>query len=225
MPFTLRYLRANGKGGNSPANTGLVVVSGPAMTVKCAPCCLHPLRGPGRDAATPPEISSLERWQSGRMRRIRNPVYGFAVTWVRIPPSPPRNANGPFSGPFAFPGDGLVDEPTGSTHRQDSRCAQRSCPAGARYMDVPSASHPLRQEMQTAPFGAVCISRGRVGGLTHRFDTSAGQPMCTAQLRPAVIPRMRDPSYRVLARSKWIPAFAGMTTIRESHPRLAAPRQ
>ena len=23
------------------------------------------------------------------MRRIRNPVYGFAVTWVRIPPSPP----------------------------------------------------------------------------------------------------------------------------------------
>src|SRR5690348_5916048 len=31
----------------------------------------------------------LERWQSGRMRRIRNPVYGFAVTWVRIPPSPP----------------------------------------------------------------------------------------------------------------------------------------
>jgi hypothetical protein len=30
-----------------------------------------------------------ERWQSGRMRRIRNPVYGYAVTWVRIPPSPP----------------------------------------------------------------------------------------------------------------------------------------
>lgn len=23
------------------------------------------------------------------MRRIRNPVYGYAVTWVRIPPSPP----------------------------------------------------------------------------------------------------------------------------------------
>ena len=32
---------------------------------------------------------SAERWQSGRMRRTRNPVYGFAVTWVRIPPFPP----------------------------------------------------------------------------------------------------------------------------------------
>ena len=30
-----------------------------------------------------------ERWQSGRMRRTRNPVHGYAVTWVRIPPSPP----------------------------------------------------------------------------------------------------------------------------------------
>ena len=30
-----------------------------------------------------------ERWQSGRMRQTRNLVYGFTVTWVRIPPSPP----------------------------------------------------------------------------------------------------------------------------------------
>ena len=31
-----------------------------------------------------------ERWQSGRMRQTRNLVYGFTVTWVRIPPSPPK---------------------------------------------------------------------------------------------------------------------------------------
>src|SRR5262249_22999892 len=43
-------------------------------------------------AATPPEHRKSERWQSGRMRRIRNPVYGFAVPWVRIPPSPPDQA-------------------------------------------------------------------------------------------------------------------------------------
>ena len=30
-----------------------------------------------------------ERWQSGRMRRTRNPVYGFPVSRVRIPLSPP----------------------------------------------------------------------------------------------------------------------------------------
>ena len=30
-----------------------------------------------------------ERWQSGRMRRTRNPVYGYTVPWVRIPPAPP----------------------------------------------------------------------------------------------------------------------------------------
>src|SRR6185437_8952218 len=29
-----------------------------------------------------PGFRVAERWQSGRMRRIRNPVYGFAVTWV-----------------------------------------------------------------------------------------------------------------------------------------------
>jgi hypothetical protein len=31
----------------------------------------------------------VERWQSGRMRRTRNPVYGYTVSRVRIPPSPP----------------------------------------------------------------------------------------------------------------------------------------
>ena len=30
-----------------------------------------------------------ERWQSGRMRRTRNPVYGYTVSWVQIPPLPP----------------------------------------------------------------------------------------------------------------------------------------
>ncbi len=34
---------------------------------------------------------TLERWQSGRMRRTRNPVYGYTVPWVRIPPFPPGN--------------------------------------------------------------------------------------------------------------------------------------
>ena len=32
----------------------------------------------------------LEGWQSGRMRRTRNPVYGYTVSWVQIPPLPPR---------------------------------------------------------------------------------------------------------------------------------------
>ena len=32
---------------------------------------------------------SAERWQSGRMRRTRNPVYGSFVSRVRIPLSPP----------------------------------------------------------------------------------------------------------------------------------------
>jgi hypothetical protein len=41
-------------------------------------------------AATPSATFKIsERWQSGRMRRIRNPVYGSTVPWVRIPPSPP----------------------------------------------------------------------------------------------------------------------------------------
>ena len=34
-----------------------------------------------------------ERWQSGRMRRTRNPVYCYAVTRVRIPPSPPATCS------------------------------------------------------------------------------------------------------------------------------------
>ena len=32
----------------------------------------------------------LEGWQSGRMRRTRNPVYGYTVSWVQIPLLPPR---------------------------------------------------------------------------------------------------------------------------------------
>ena len=31
-----------------------------------------------------------ERWQRGRMRRTRNPVYGSSVSRVRIPLSPPN---------------------------------------------------------------------------------------------------------------------------------------
>ena len=31
----------------------------------------------------------MEGWQSGRMRRTRNPVYGYTVSRVRIPPLPP----------------------------------------------------------------------------------------------------------------------------------------
>ena len=35
------------------------------------------------------ETRPLEGWQSGRMRRTRNPVYGYTVSWVQIPPLPP----------------------------------------------------------------------------------------------------------------------------------------
>lgn len=37
-----------------------------------------------------------EGWQSGRMRRTRNPVYGYTVSRVRIPPLPP------YSSPILF---------------------------------------------------------------------------------------------------------------------------
>ena len=40
------------------------------------------------------------------MRRIRNPVYGYAVTWVRIPPSPPVLT--PFSMAFTTLSTGLT---------------------------------------------------------------------------------------------------------------------
>lgn len=33
--------------------------------------------------------TTSEGWQSGRMRRTRNPVYGYTVSWVQIPPLPP----------------------------------------------------------------------------------------------------------------------------------------
>ena len=35
--------------------------------------------------------TGTERWQSGRMRWTRNPVYGSPVSRVRIPPFPPEN--------------------------------------------------------------------------------------------------------------------------------------
>src|SRR5689334_16856377 len=63
--------------------------------------------GWGRHA---PRCLILERWQSGRMRRIRNPVYGFTVPWVRIPPSPPEKCKRPCWGRLRF-WRGLVDEP------------------------------------------------------------------------------------------------------------------
>ena len=34
--------------------------------------------------------TDTEGWQSGRMRRTRNPVYGYTVSWVQIPPLPPQ---------------------------------------------------------------------------------------------------------------------------------------
>ncbi len=34
-------------------------------------------------------LQGTERWQSGRMRRSRKPLYGNPVPRVRIPPSPP----------------------------------------------------------------------------------------------------------------------------------------
>ena len=50
--------------------------------------------------------------------------------WVRIPPSPPGKADGPFFGAICFSGDGLVDGPTGSINSSgtnlDSRRLARS---------------------------------------------------------------------------------------------------
>ncbi len=53
------------------------------------------------------------------MRRIRNPVYGSTVPWVRIPPSPPKT-NAP-AGAFLFGGCGKCAEPTGFDHEALAR--------------------------------------------------------------------------------------------------------
>src|SRR5690606_33654585 len=45
-----------------------------------------------------------ERWQSGRMRRIRNPVHGSPVTRVRIPPSPPDTQKAAHEAAFCVSG-------------------------------------------------------------------------------------------------------------------------
>src|SRR5690625_2281369 len=47
-------------------------------------------------------LNFLERWQSGRMRRTRNPVYGSPVSRVRIPPSPPDTQKAPDGALFAY---------------------------------------------------------------------------------------------------------------------------
>ena len=56
--------------------------------------------------AAGPRRRAPERWQSGRMRRIRNPVYRSPVPWVRIPPFPPDRQTKTGLAPvfFFFPG-------------------------------------------------------------------------------------------------------------------------
>lgn len=68
------------------------------------------------------EAGIQEGWQSGRMRRIRNPVYGFTVPWVRIPPLPPEQ-RAP-CGPFRFGGRGWVRSHAGSTSDMPVACRE-----------------------------------------------------------------------------------------------------
>src|SRR6185437_4119051 len=83
----------------------------------------------------------LERWQSGRMRRIRNPVYGYAVTWVRIPPSPPETRT-PLVGVFAFLEKRWRERPRSDRFVRNEIVAEAwpRAQRGARCMDAPNNS-------------------------------------------------------------------------------------
>ena len=92
-------------------------------------------------------LTFLERWQSGRMRRIRNPVYGIAVTWVRIPPSPPETET-PLVGRFAFLGERVVwTNPPVRRIRLERIRTPKAAPSAARgeAHGWAEQSHPLRQ--------------------------------------------------------------------------------
>ena len=115
--------------------------------------------------APPVELSAgdLERWQSGRMRRIRNPVYGFAVTWVRIPPSPPNwfhpSPNGWESNPR--------NQIEGFDKSAGCRFVQRSCPKG-EAQDVPSTSTSPPYGFTPAPTGGSRTHVINMMGSTNR---------------------------------------------------------
>ena|GEM_PF-3478023 len=58
----------------TPSENGVSLFA--ALLLSCALCPLW-------------DNHCAEGWQSGRMRRTRNPVYGYTVSRVRIPPLPP----------------------------------------------------------------------------------------------------------------------------------------
>ena len=93
-------------------------------------------------SATKPSAIFLERWQSGRMRRIRNPVYGYAVTWVRIPPSPPETRT-PLMGRFAFPEKWWCERPrSGRPIRPERIWTPKAAPSAARGEAYGRAEQP-----------------------------------------------------------------------------------
>ena len=63
----------------TPSENGVSLFA--ALLLSCALCPLW-------------DNHCAEGWQSGRMRRTRNPVYGYTVSRVRIPPLPPSNEKG-----------------------------------------------------------------------------------------------------------------------------------
>ena len=65
----------------TPSENGVSLFA--ALLLSCALCPLW-------------DNHCAEGWQSGRMRRTRNPVYGYTVSRVRIPPLPP------YSSPILF---------------------------------------------------------------------------------------------------------------------------
>src|SRR5690606_35157024 len=69
----------------------------------------------------------------------------------------------------------------GSAHRQDSRCATPWAARRARHMEVPSVIPPSPPNEKGPHRGPFLFGRGGIQNPRRSgFDTSAGQPMCTA---------------------------------------------
>ena len=85
-----------------------------------SPICPRPQAGtPGRLGrgaagllclAPAPYHGSEEGWPSGRRRTPGERVYGFPVSWVRIPPPPPRTEEA-FTASWVYGDGGAVDGP------------------------------------------------------------------------------------------------------------------
>ena len=122
-----------------------------------SPICPRPQAGtPGRLGrgaagllclAPAPYHGSEEGWPSGRRRTPGERVYGFPVSWVRIPPPPPRTEEA-FTASWVYGDGGAVDGPGVRRQGPRGRPSARAADAGSPEPDegranpTPSANHP-----------------------------------------------------------------------------------